>query len=264
MFPTLTFESFSQQIKHTPRNYNSALNVMFHLQTITWVLNTNVNIIGFKRTKNYTKCKTHSNCSFAYYIFQNPLIKLVTSAHTITVICYKNKYYIHKPNRIVPLLINLKPHFAITYNSHCLSRDNIIAILKKEPIELPFNIQIYSTYKYIREEHVKSIQQNNIGSLYNKNNTETIHIFVSPNLDNTCVHLNILNNINNTMVLKNPFFVPTTYLPETQNIKEFSKEINPQKTLNQNHCICEHPCTARYFNPTNKSYKNLGKNIYNV
>jgi hypothetical protein len=79
------FQQLIEKIQLTPRTWNSKNTLIHVLKLITWTLDININLLGFKQTKN-------TGQYFLYYKFQNTLVKLLRSSPTfnsIHILLYK-------------------------------------------------------------------------------------------------------------------------------------------------------------------------------
>jgi len=259
----VTYCQYIDKIKLTPRIWNSKEKITRIFQHLTWTLNLNINIIGFKKLKrSYFECSQHtSTCFFPYYVFQNTLVKLLrkqNAVNDINILVYKTKYYVMSQNDLKPFLINIPPSTPNNLPIIELTKDKILNIIQNKPVQLPFNIQLYSTYYYINCKFIKSIQKNLIGYYQNDTNITTFQLFLSPQLNfNQPFYLHILENINcpSFPTHLNNYF---TNLPIKEGEKPYiSKEQSSLELLNQDHCICAHPETKRIFIPSPQSFKPL-------
>lgn len=252
-----SYEQMLGQLKLTERQSNNS-SVTKSLQHITWTLNININIIGFKHTKYVCQCQQHSsNCYYQYYIFQNPLVKLLTSTLSITIMQWKHKFYIYNADQLHPYLINKQNDYNIPF-----SASSIWDILHNIPIALAYNVILYSSYSYIRKSSVRLLQ-NSIIAQYkcnNDSNTQTIHIFVSPALTKDKIRLNMLDC---PSIPSSRSMGPVSHVHESMYLKKRQRQ-QIDKIQNQEFCICQHPKTARMFIPTKKHFKPLGKHYISM
>lgn len=232
---------------------------MHGLQLLSWTLNININIIGFKRSRHYVKCH-HRNCYLPYYIFQNTCVKVLREPSndfpTIIIYYFKRKYFESSSSNIPnPLLINLLPNTSITFQNTLITTSDIIQILQHKTMIFPFNIYIYSSYKFTKH-NVKSIIPNMIGS-HISDSTDSVHIFVAPHLHDFHIDIHLLN-IKENVDYKLYDILPDFHKPEGNKI--FKENLNPQEEmLNQEFCVCDNPTMNRFYAPKHTSFKHIAK-----
>jgi hypothetical protein len=261
-----------EQIKYTPRIWNSQFNLRHVLQHITWVLNTNINIIGFNRCRNNTYAQHESKkCVYPYYIFQNSVVKLLRHPHTfpsIHLVYIKEQYYVLKSNNLKPYLINI--HFknsTIVFENQRISQHDIIDIIKTNPVSFPFNIKIYTSYYYTHTRSTRMIEKNMIGNYFAGSEKKTLHLFLTPLLDDKQFYLHVLSNFSTNNTYNKYNIIENRHIPEGRKFIQSKPSID--KSLNQDYCICDHPKTQQLFTPNISSFKPLGNiilcnQIYNI
>jgi hypothetical protein len=238
------YTTFVELVKNTPRIWNIKQPVRTFFQHATWLYNFNLNIIQFKNTKNYFKCKTHNiECYFLVYQFQNTIVKCLNSDKPhITILTFKKKLILLNSTILSPFLINLMPSL-----HDCpinLDKNTVIKILKDQSVLLDFNVFLYSSYYYIKHSSHKIISNNIIGHYINKDNVNNLHLFVSPDLIGHKLHFNVINV--NTKCTLPKIMTTIRHIPEGTNIKLKNNKIN-NELLNQEYCVCDHPTTNRVF-----------------
>jgi hypothetical protein len=251
-----------EQIKHTPRIWNLKFNLRNILQHLSWTLCANVNVIGFQRCRN--NANAHHNtkqCMFPYYIFQNSIVKLLRFPHRfppLNIIYAKKQYYLLKSNDLKPYLINIhSENTHIIFENQCITPHDILNIIKMLPVTFTFNIQVYTSYYYTHvPKSSKIIEKNMIGNFYLGSEKKTLHLFVSPLLENGLFNLHILNDfiVNTTFNKYN--IVSKHHIPEGN--KFFYSKRSTDILLNQDNCICDHPDTKQLLTPIPSSFKKLG------
>ena len=224
-------------------------------------------MIGFKKSKLFFKCNhdTNNNCHFPFYIFQNTLVKLLRRSHSfssINVFSFKNKYYLYNEGNIYPFLINIYPLQSVVFEQKVITKYEVLNILHNEPVNIPFNVKLYTSYSYLRQTSTKQIQFNIIGE-YSCNNKNTLHLFLTPHLNNVDFNLNIIENISKDLKFKQQNIFSNTNLTEGNKIYQAKIKTN-NETLNQESCICDHSDTNRIFLPKTSSFKPLGKKVKNL
>lgn len=182
---------------------------------------------------------------------------------TMTVIQYESVFYLYSDDKLKPLLINLQPNTNITCESVVITNTIIDQILNQDKdLTLPFNVKLYSSYCYIRHQAQKKIQQNIIGIYCDQKNKNTLHLFVSPTLQKYNYHLNTLELPDNTSFYTKNTMCSIQHLPEGHPLLQNKRSSKVDKeTLNQDHCICEHPATQRVFLTSKKTLYPLGRSF---
>ena len=224
------FQQLIEKIQLTPRTWNSKNTLIHVLKHITWTLDININLLGFKQTKN-------TGQYFLYYKFQNTLVKLLRSSPTfnsIHILLYIKNYYILNDIDNVPDLIDCKSNESITYQGQIIMYNHIVQIISNQIVELPFSINIYTSYSYIKQMSKTHIQNNLVGSYICKNQTDPVlNIFISPHLEKFNINMCILSGITRSIPFntKNIFY-HNDHLPEGHKIFGPDPPVN-QTTLNQ-------------------------------
>ncbi len=262
------YQELIEKVKLTPRIWNSAVKFNNHLRYLSSNLGLSINLIRFKRTHSYHndnyQCVHKQNCFIPYYKFQNPSIRFhqdpFREFFQINILEFKSEYYSISSTSCNPLLINQLANFNFYHKSEPVTMHDINAILTKKPVEnKSFSILLYSTSSYVRSCHTKIISNNIIGYLQN-NSEDILHLFLTPHLHGPAFDVHALNGFPS---MKNITFNPKNLLCNTHITEGKYDSItnsHPNKELlNQEHCICEHPDTERYFAPNNKSFRPLGK-----
>jgi hypothetical protein len=223
------------------------------------MLNLDVNIITFKKSLTYGhQCNKHNTeCFIPVYFFQNTTKKVIGQSPQIIFLQINKCYYLCTQSILNPLLINLNPQHEIIFQSTKITPYIITEILNQSNnINFSFNIKIYTSYYFIKHQSSKIIQQNVIGNYFCNAEANTLHIFLTPCLSNNNFGLNMLNFSNNYFNLMNTLCA-VQHLPEGERIK-IQKQPN-EKELNQEHCVCEHSLTNRFFSHSSKQISCLGK-----
>ena len=248
-----TYQQYIDKIKITPRIWNSKTKLSKVLQHISWTLNLNINILGLKRSRDHTKCLLHSTCYYLYYIFQNPLIKLLRSNHrtnTVNVLICKQHYYIIPNTSIIPRLTKALSTNCVTFQNINVTHDSILQIIQsKLNIHLPFNVTVYSAFQFANS--TRAMTHYPIGQYKQNCNKDMLHLFISPHLVNL-FNIHILTNVTNNLSQKHNIF-----LNHIKEGKYLNLRSSQPKVLNQEHCICEHSETQRVLMPSANSFKPL-------
>lgn len=257
------YQEFFEAIQLTPRYWNTKTKLPYILKYITWTLNININLLGFRRTKINPKCG-HIHTYFLYYKFQNTLVKMLRKPHpfkSLNIFIYKNEFYkIQTSIPLKPVLISGDLQTLVPYNNVNVLCDHVATILTQKPVSFPFSINIYSSYLYLRKYSTSEIATNLIGKYVcdSNDNSQLLHIFIAPNLEGNDFEMCGIANMTNKMyhTINN---LANSHAIEGR--KLFNKLTNQsQKLLNQNSCVCDHPDTQRIFLPT--KFKNLGEFSY--
>jgi hypothetical protein len=259
-----SYQDLVEKIKLTPRIWNPAIDLTTFLKHISWILGLTINLIGFKRTQTQHRdtfqCNHTEQCFLPYYKFQNPYIRFCQQSQKeffqLNFLEYKSKYYIISSTSCQPLLINQLPNFDFRFKSEPVTLHDIDSILKHKHVEKPFSIALYSTTKYVQSTHINTISKNVIGHLQN-NSEHILHLFLIPHLHGPTYDIYVLELSTNNILFNRKNVFSNTHLTEGK--YEFKSHSRPNKDmLNQNHCICEHPDTERFYTPNNKAFKPLG------
>jgi hypothetical protein len=252
-----TYEKMIERFKITPRQWNTNHPDYEVLQHLTWIFKVNVNVIEFKRKRNFGECDCQTSCCLMpAYKFQNTMMKVLNAQPSVTVMCYKKTLYVLKENYFEPYLINLHPDQYISVNSTVVTNQMVYDIINNKPVTLEYNVKIYTSYTYIRSQSTKKLANNIIAYHFYNNNVGTLHLFVTPHLMNNTISINKLSNINDNTFFQRNMMCSYNHLTEGQKVFQNSR-VN-QDTLNQEYCICEHPTTNRIFPNSKKLYKPLG------
>ena len=185
--------------------WNSNIPLHRVLKQVSFKLGLDINIIGFKRWRNnrdnlgYCTHNTNS-CMFPYFKFQNTLTKLLFPISTnfcqINLLFYQKKYYILLTNhQLKPFLINLFSTDSLVFNNTSITRADILNILKNQFDPYPFSVALYTSFAYLTHNWTKKIQQTLVGYSLGKENSEIVHIFITPNFSSTLFSLTILDSL---------------------------------------------------------------------
>lgn len=236
------------------------------LTNITWIFQIDVTIIGFKKNlkKPLCTCQQHSQCqiSYPYYKFQNPVVKLLKSYSKLNIIFYQNNYFYYDQEDLRPMLINKLSNEVITFENITISNNHILDILHKAELNLPFCVNIYSAYYYVRQNSTNQISNCLIGQYVATNNSKVLQLFITPHLQKNTFHLNTVMNIVSNSLYDQKIMCSTKHITEKIKIfqrKKEQSEIDNKNILNQDQCICEHPSTTGLFLKSQQSmFKPLG------
>jgi len=218
-------------------------------------------MIKFKRKREEHKteflCSHESLCYIPCYQFNNPYIKLCKSRgdfFQLNILEFQTRYYSIPSDSCYPILINKAP----TFRFDSISNSEIWNILHGNRVEKPFMVVLYSTPSYVRTQHTNVISQNIIGVLEN-NSTEMLHLFIIPHLNDPGFDVYQLEGWSQDRELFNQKnFFSCNHPTEGNPIFKSPYQIN-KNLLNQDNCVCDHPDTDRYFAPTKRVFKPLGK-----
>jgi hypothetical protein len=228
-------------------------------------------------------CANSSLCSVLKYNFQNTMAKLVFSADftPIHLLQYQKKFFILSlTNPMTPFLLNQARFSEITFCEDTVTEQDIKEIIiSKEPLShpKPFSVAVYTGFSYIgvknqaSKKHTaligwhqgtNSIEQSKTPPAINHLNADlTLHLFVTPSLNNQSIFLSVLNS-NETHAkmcnLKNFYTNPHFTEGESQAIPK-KEEKSEGRLLNQRFCICEHKETGSFTVPGNHSFKPIGE-----
>jgi hypothetical protein len=110
----------------------------------------------------------------------------------------------------------------------------------------------------VRKEHYHVLQKNIVGLFNNDQSNSIIHLFLTPHLSNGTfsVHPILKDQGKKTEDFNRKNIFSNTHIIEGNKIVQNNANVN-KDLLNQDHCICEHPDTERYFSPNKKTFKNL-------
>ena len=263
-----TYESMIEKLKFTPRMWNSKFNLNRLLKHITWSLNIDITLNGIRRLRDnkekFTCSHNNKGCSFfAIVLFHNPLIKLLffstATLSPVTLLKYKDTFYTLLKDELTPVLINVPLTTHIQHQNQLITLDHCIDIVRDTQVNSPpsFSIVIYTSYTFVHEQYTHKLQEGIIG--YHKAPTDDpsmLHLFITGfrSTANMCILDN--THLNTSFNLKNIY--SSARITEGHKIEPSSERIN-QTLLNQEHCICQHPDTQRYFVPGRQTFKNLGK-----
>jgi hypothetical protein len=264
------YQQLVENVKFTPRMWNSNVTLNKVLKHISWTLNLDINVIGVKRidkrSENFRGQCPHQNntqCVNPYYRFQNSFVKLLfpKSKHfsQINLLYYKKKYYIlTNVQHLNPFLINQLPIQNITFNNKVITNTEVMELLLNNKVELPFSVVIFTTYNYVHQNWTKQIKNNCMGFSQNKDSLDIIYLFLEPSLNSKTFTLSILNSITDTVEQfnkKNIF--SNAHITEGKPLKIGSRSKN-QELLNQEHCVCDHDATKIFFAPGEQKFKPIG------
>ena len=251
------FQEFFEKFQLTPRSWNSQTNLQHILKYISWTLNVNINLLGFKRTNIIQKCG-HKNTYFLYYKFQNTLVKMLRKPHpfvTVNLVYYNKTFFVLFNANVTPYLIKANSQNHITHKNMTILPIHIMQILKQECITFPFNINIYTAYSYIRNYSYIKITSNLIGKyVYENSDKKILHIFITPNMEGHDITMCSLTDVKLSNDGNTLNSLANSHSPEGNPI--FRKQKKTKDLLNQNYCVCDHPETQRIFLPT--KFRNLG------
>lgn len=153
------------------------------------------------------------------------------------------------------------PNFNFSYKSEPVSIHDIKAVLKQKPIEKKsFSIALYSTSSYVKSCYTKIISKHIIGYLKNESN-DILHLFLIPHLYQPTFDVYTLDSFASNVNFNPKNIFSNTHITESEYLFKTSSGPN-KKLLNQDHCVCEHPDTERYYAPNNRSFRPLGKKYY--
>jgi hypothetical protein len=247
-----------EKIKLTPQQWNTKHSLQRTLEHITWILQVNINIIIFKRTRNFYNCTTHTiqTCLLPCYKYQNSIIKLLQIKPLVTVLLYKKTLFVLHKQCLEANLINLHPDPNISYKSVSITDQTILDVINNNPVKLQCNLKLYSTNCYTRAQSIRKISDNIIGSYCYHKQAEILHVFVTPQLMNNSINKTMLLNIKDNTFYKKNLLCSYSHLTEGDKTQYYSKE--SEEILNQEFCICEHPETNRIFPNSKKMYTSLG------
>lgn len=255
------FEELLEIIKLTPRVWNSKTNFKQTLRYITSILNININIIGLKVTRfSFWKCD-HTYCHLPFYIFQNTLVKIIRESSCflpVHVVYFQGKYYVLLED-IRPFLINNHHQNPVIFENIQITNTDIIKILKNDYCTIPFNINLYTSYSYIRDNAIKTLQSNIVAKYVKNDSTKILHLFIAPYLEDN-FDLHVLTKIfDDTKGFENyNLFADINF---TEGNTHYDKKSKKENILNQEYCICDHPDTERIFLSKKSSSKHLGNGI---
>ncbi len=227
------------------------------------VTNANINIVQFmtqKKKRNHECSNTW--CSIFKYQFQNALVKLLFESdfYPLVLIEHKKTFYVLESVSIAPFLINEPRTTAIHHEGFNITQSHIFHILANNPTPLhfPFSIALYTSFSYT----IPNQQQNNRSNLigWHQGTKTTLHLFLTPAIENTPVFLTILDSTNThkkITCLKNIY--STSHLTEGINHVK-NQKTTPAPPLNQNFCVCAHAKTSQFIVPSgNHAFKPLGQ-----
>ncbi len=180
----------------------------------------------------------------------------------LTLICYQNNYFYYDQEDFKPMLINKLSNEVITFENVTISNNHIIDILHKAEISLPFCVNIYSAYYYVKQTSINQISNCLIGQYVATDNSKVLQLFITPHLQKNNFHINTVMNIVSDSLYDQKIMCSTKHI--TEKIKVFQRkkeqsEIDNKNILNQDQCICEHPSTTGLFLKSQQSmFKPLG------
>jgi hypothetical protein len=243
----------------TPRiTPNSKADPYSTIKFISWQINVSINIVGIRGIK----CPTHSHRNMFVYTFQNTCLKLLRKCDypPINILIYKQKIYIININ-LLPKLINIQDQKNINFRNKLITHDIVSQIIDNRlQVAFDFKINIYTSYAYL-QKNSKSLVSNMIGQYLpdELENDYVLHIFISPSLDGDSFFMHQLD-ITTSVVFQEKSIFANTHLSEGNKIS-FPRKTDPDKSLNNLHCVCDHPKTEKFFPPPPHKFKNLGNLI---
>lgn len=249
-----TFDELVEKIKFTPRVWNKESDIVYMLKMFSWTLNININYLRFSKT--YSFCQKHKLYSLIYS-FQNTLVKLLRKPHAfkdINLIFFQKKIYILNTQLTVPIVLT---NLETPDRSFIITKPEILKLLKKEPIDFPFDVLIYSSYCFGMIE--KQQKENNIIKIYKSQDTivkDKVVIFITPNLTGHDFVVDIFKPLNADLPFNELNNLAQTRQTEGKTIHKKNPKI--EKPNNQDFCVCDHETTQNIF--PNTKYKSLGKN----
>jgi len=267
------YEELVNKIKFTAREWKLQKDRIALLKNISWIFHLDITIIGFCHRRVLCTCKHHFSkmCVQPYYIFQNPLLKILKQQNAqMSIIIHNDNFYLNSGDCLKPFLLNKLPNdpSTVTFNNFAISSTVIVDIILKNkvlPLCIPFNVHIYSTYTYTNVTSVKHITKHLIGQYLNNDSSDHLHLFITPHLSNLNLYVNVLMNIKNPLIYDKKTLIGSSIFHFTEMNKIYTRkkkqEEHQNKTvLNQEHCICDHSSTTAVFlsKPT-KMFKPLGK-----
>ena len=265
------YQALIELVKLTPRQWNPTVKVPDMLKYLTWTLGLSINLIGFKfNTARYNttfQCQHTRACFLPYYKFQNTYARFNKESgenfFQINILEIKTEYFAVSSTSCRPILINQRADFDFHYESEPVTLHDINAILQNKPMaSKSFSITLYSTSSFVRMNHTNIITRSVVGHLppsSSENKCDGLHLFLTPHLHDSTfdVHQLALTSKNIEFNPKNVY--SNTHITEGKyNFKKTPSDSN-KTMLNQDHCICEHPDTIRYYAPNKNTFKPLGE-----
>jgi hypothetical protein len=259
-----SYQEFLEEIVFTQRSWTDApaLKLINH---ISFSHNVNITIIGMKPTQHNTRfinapCAKR-NCRFLFFIFQNPTIKLLFDQQFPPVhLLYHNKKYfrIVKPLMVLPFLSDLPRLNRIQFNQCTIDQSLVQQIIKDSSlVKLPFSLVVFSTPRYVPSAHQNIINKHVIG-FYQGPGSQVLALFLTPEPYNPGFKLSVIELDEKAVTFHKKNLLSRTRIQEGYVKSAAHPESNPE-LLNQDHCICNHPDTKRFFAPRPSAFKPLGK-----
>lgn len=117
----------------------------------------------------------------------------------------------------------------------------------------PFTINVYTSFSSIKKTS-KEIHRNMIGQLQNDHSTDTLCVFLTPDIEqNNLIRINAFKPIEHFVKFNKNNLFANTHIMEGNKTQLHN---TPKETLlNQESCICDHEETRQFSPP--KRYQNL-------
>lgn len=267
--PSCTYNEYQhmvEDLKFTPRVWNSEIDVNKVLKHFTWTLHIAITVCAARRmrdNKNHFLCghtQATNQCFVPFVVFQNPLVDLLftrtKSFSPIHVLKYQKNYYIVSSDQFRPVLINIPLTTSVIHQNFLVTPNEIQNLVRGCPTNIPFPVAVYSSFTYVKEHFTAKIQEGLISFNQTSSQDDILNLFVT-NFHNT-LKIGVLNNTQLTRNFNKKNLYSNPRLTEGKSINFTTPKIN-QDLLNQEHCVCEHPDTDRFCLPNKRSIKNLGK-----
>jgi hypothetical protein len=252
--PYSNYYALVETLNRTPRMWNTSHGLLTTLKYISWTLNIDINVLGFKQAGMTHYCPHAADYYFLCYIFQNTTLKLMRKSSywkPIIILEYQKQYYIpqkYVPFPVQPCLIDQSPLTAVTLNDKIsIDHKTISKILQNEPVDFPISLLIYTNYQYVKVTHTKEISKHIIKKYENPTSNHVLHLFLAPHLPTTTYSTSTytFDLFQLTLIKDSGLFHPNDIL----NYKHLTEgksvyQTNSSKSgplLNQDHCICDHP-----------------------
>ena len=263
-FPYKDYYALIETVNRTPRLWNTNHAMLETLKYISWTLNVDISIIGFRQAGMTHYCPHAADYYFLCYIFQNTVLKLMkkpTCWKPLIILEYKKNYYVPQkfiPFNSQPCLIDLPPLSteSTTIDNITFYHADILKLLQNKPVDFSISLIIYSTYKYVRTTYTKEIQNHVIRKYDNLASNKVLHLFLAPHV-NTTPTSKAFSDCNFSLFhlkdIKAPeLFHPNdifTYkhLTEGKSVHQ-SNDSKSVPLLNQDFCICDHPDMEELWN----------------
>ena len=262
-----TYKSLINSIQFTERNWNSGVSLNNVLQHITLAINADINYIQFKRRENkpYNNCTHKTRCYLFKYKFQSSLVKMLFQSidfYPISLLEFQNKVYLVANSvNLAPFLLNQQRHESIRFGEDTVNCQDVLNIMDNIPILKPYSIAVFSSYSYIA--NTKQSTKTHLIGWHQGNNNSTLHIFLTPTINEkkcTLTYLNSSNTHKNLYCFKNFYSYSHITEGENQNSQIYCA-LQKDQLLNQDFCVCEHSDTNDLYVPGNHNFKSLGEYI---